>query len=411
MPKTKPKLKPSVLALLAEEPNTEGTHNRIVRAAPNLYMQRRENNYSWLMRWDSGGRTYWMGLGRYRDVTQPQVEAMVAKYMEVVRAGDNPRRARDEDRIAAGQPVRSKPTAKGPMTFRDVARAYLAKFEDQWKAGDHARQWAQTLRDYVYPVIGDEPVGKISVSHIVQVLEPLWRDKHVTAKKVRSRIALILTWAEAMEWRSGDNPARSKAVDTRLGNGVPPVKHFEAIPYNQLPGFWKALAEDDTVKGDATRFMILTAARANEALGATWDEIDLEQRIWTIPAERMKMPRAHRVPLSEQAIAVLEKRRALATPDDGMVFPGANGKPLHRSVPKDVIQRLRGTTETAHGCRSTFADWCRVVAKADPEARELALAHQIGNATTRSYSRDDLLEPRSPLMEAWGAFLAEQPAR
>jgi integrase len=175
-----------------------------------------------------------------------------------------------------------------------------------------------------------------------------------------------------------------------------------------MPGFWKALAEDDTVKGDATRFMILTAARSREALGATWDEIDLEQRVWTIPAA------AHED--AARASGAAERsghggageapgargRRA----DAGLVFPGANGKPLHRSVPKVIIQQLRGTTETAHGCRSTFADWCRVVAKADPEARELALAHQIGNATTRAYSRDDLLEPRRPLMEAWANFLA-----
>jgi integrase len=210
--------------------------------------------------------------------------------------------------------------------------------EDRWKDKNHAMQWTQTLRDYVYPIIGDVPLGEIGVDHIVRVLEPIWGTKHVTAKKVRSRIRLILDWAEAMEWRSGDNPTRSKAVDIRLGNGMShAVKHFEAIPYRQMPGFWEALAGNETVKGDATRFMILTAARTNEALGATWEEIDLEQRVWTIPAARMKMERGHRVPLSDQAMAVLEKRRTLVGDElTGLVFPSTKGGQLHRSVPKAV---------------------------------------------------------------------------
>ena len=404
---SKRRLHPRETAALAWQPNTEGTSDGTFRVGPNLYLQIRNHNRSWLMRSESKGKTSWMGLGAYEDVPQERAEEMVAKYMAVVRAGGDPRRARDEDRIAAGEPVRSSASAKGPMTFRDAARLYLAEFEDRWKSENHAMQWAQTLRDYVYPVIGNVPVGQVGVDHIVRVLEPLWRTKHVTARKVRSRIRQILDWAEAMEWRSGDNPTRSKAVDIRLGNGVNrEVRHFEAIPCKQMPAFWQALAKDDTVKGDVTRFMILTAVRANEALGATWEEIDLEQRVWTIPAARMKMERGHRVPLSDQAMAVLEKRRAGAGDEPtGLVFPGPDGRQLHRSVPKSVIQRLRGTTETAHGCRSTFVEWCDEEAHVDETVREKCLAHKVKDATVAAYARSDLLGRRQSVMQAWADYV------
>ena len=251
------------------------------------------------------------------------------------------------------------------------------------------------------------PLGEIGIDHIVRVLEPIWRPKHVTAKKVRSRIRLILDWAEAMEWRSGDNPTRSKAVDIRLGNGMShAVKHFEAIPYRQMPGFWQALAGVDTVKGDVTRFLILTAVRANEALGATWEELDLEQRVWAIPAERMKMKGGHRVPLSDAALTVLEKRRTLAGDDPtGLVFPGADGRPLHRSVPKILIQQLRGSTETAHGCRSTFVEWCDEEAHVDETVREKCLAHKVRDAVVAAYARTDMLGRRETVMQAWAGYV------
>ena len=164
----------------------------------------------------------------------------------------------------------------------------MGAFEGQWSDA-HAMQWHQTLRDYVYPLIGEVALGRIGVDHVVQVMEPLWQDKHTTAVKLRTRMRLILDWAEAMGVRSGDNPTRSKAVDIRLGNNVShAVKHREAIPYRQMPVFWQALASEESVRGDATRFMILTAVRASEAIGARWEEIDMAERVWTIPAGRMK---------------------------------------------------------------------------------------------------------------------------
>jgi integrase len=390
--------------------NTEGQFDcRVSAGVRNLFYQRRGNSLTWVLQWTFNGKLQTMGLGPASADRRKEVGRLVAKYHEIIKAGGDPRLVRDEELRAAGlQPVRSTPAvAEAARTFRDAARLYLAEFEDRWKSENHALQWAQTLRDYVNPVIGDVPLGEIGVDHIVRVLEPIWRTKHVTAKKVRSRIRLILDWAEAMEWRSGDNPTRSKAVDIRLGNGMShAVKHFEAIPYRQMPGFWQALAGDDTVKGDVTRFIILTAVRANEAIGATWEEIDLEQRVWTIPAARMKMERGHRVPLSDRAMAVLEKRRARAGQEPtGLVFPSSQGGQLHRSVPKAVIQKLRGTTETAHGCRSTFVEWCDEEAHVQETVREKCLAHEVKDATVKAYARTDMMGRREPVMQAWADYV------
>jgi integrase len=404
----KRKRKPMTAAQLGEllDPNTEGLPNGYIWDSPKLYVQVRGDSRSWTLKWtQKDGRVASMGLGSCYRVGQREARHLTAKYVAMIQEGRDPRVERDAERVASGEkPLRS--TGPAARTFRDAARAYLAEFENRWKSENHAMQWAQTLRDYVYPTMGDLPLGSISVDHVVEVLQPLWQTKHVTAKKVRSRIRLILDWAEAMEYRSGDNPTRSKAVDIRLGNGVPSVKHREAIPYKQMPGFWQALADDDTVKGDVTRFMILTAVRASEAIGATWEEIDLEQRVWTIPAERMKMDRGHRVPLSDTALAVLEKRRALAGHEPtGLVFPKATGGQLHRSMPKVVIQRLRGTTETAHGCRSTFVEWCDEEAHVDETVREKCLAHKVKDATVAAYARTDMLGRREPVMQAWADYV------
>jgi integrase len=408
----KQKLKPSVIALMAEEPNTEGTHNRIVRAAPNLCIQRRENNYSWLMRWESGGKTSWMGLGRYRDVTQAQAEALVAKYMEVVRAGGDPRRARDEDRIAAGQPVRSKAGAastKGPMTFRDVTRAFLADRAGSWKSDATEGHFAKQMRDHVYPIISDDRIDKIDVHRVVEVLKPHWRDHRPTAVKLRSRIGQVLDWAEAKGWRTGGNPARSKAIISLLGNGKHRPKHFAAIHYSQLPAFWQKIALADERHpdvADALRLQLLTATRPSDATAAEWSEIDFESRVWTIPAERMKMGREHRVPLSDAAMEVLERRRAAAAPDAMLIFPGTKpDQPISRQSLLKLIKRL-GYNATAHGtARSSCREWAAEVDNQGFEICEAILAHQEKSATVAAYQRSDLLGPRRPVMARWADFL------
>lgn len=396
----KRRLHPRETAALAWQANTDGDHDGTFRIAPNLYLQMRGLSRSWLMRWEAQGKANWMGLGAYEDVPQERAEELVAKYRAVVRAGGDARLARDEDRVAAGEPVRHSPSAKRAMTFRDAARAYMAEFDATWSEA-HAAQWRQTLRDYAWPLIGDLPLRQVGVDEVVQVMEPLWRSKHTTAVKMRTRIRLILDWAEAMGWRTGDNPANSKAVDIRLGAASHAVRHREAIPYQQMPSLYQALVEVGKVRADVTRFMILTAVRASEAIGARWEEMNLEQRVWTIPAARMKATRDHRVPLSTQAMELLERRAG-----SGLVFPSDRGGPMHRSVPKALIQRLRGTRETAHGCRSSFVEWCDEEAHVDMLVRELCLAHKVGDATVAAYARSDLLARRARVMQDWADFLA-----
>jgi integrase len=352
------------------------------------------------MRFERDGKSHFLGLGSYASLPQAKAEALVARYMSVVRAGGDPYESRDADRAAAGEPMRRSSTAKRSMTFRQAAYAYIDQFESTWTEA-HAMQWRQTMRDYAVPLIGDQPVKSVDVDRVIQVLEPLWRTKSTTAVKMRTRIRKVLDWAMAMGYRpDGENPANSKAIDIRLGAAHHTVHHREAIPVSEMQSFWRLLAQEDSVRADATRFMILTATRASETLGADWSEVEIGERLWVIPASRMKTPRPHRVPMSTGAMAVLQRRAGT-----GLIFPNDHGARMHRSVPKALIQRLRGTRETAHGCRSTFAVWCQDVAHVDPMVREAALAHRLGDATVVAYARSDLLQRRAEVMERWAQWL------
>jgi len=407
---SKRKLHPRQTAALAWQTNTEGNSDGTFRIAPNLYLQMRGNNRSWLMRWDVDRRSNWMGLGAYEDVPQDVAEQMVAKYMAVVKDGGDPRRARDEDRIAAGQPVRSKAGAastKGPMTFRDVARAYLQEHAPRWKREESELRFARMMRQHGYPVLGDVPVARVDVEHVVEALRPIWHTQNPKAIQLKSAISQVLEWAEAKGWRTGGNPARSRAVNTLLGNGVRhEVKHFAAIPVSQMPAFWKQLAQETSTTADILRLQVLCATRPSEAVEARWEEIDLEARLWTIPGERMKKGKAHRVPLSESAVEMLKRLHpAVGGPADGLVFPGKEGKAMHRLGPVELVKKL-GFKATAHGMRSSFADWASEVAGTSPDVIERALAHDERSKTVQAYRRSDLLGPRTTLMEAWAKYLA-----
>lgn len=412
----KKSLKPLDTMRLASEPNTEGLLDITVRVAPSLYLQRRGNNQSWLFRWNQGGKTKWMGLGSFDAVRQKVAEDLVAKYKQVVRAGGDPREARDEERVAVGlKPVRSQTASAGsrPMTFRDVTRAFLADRSGHWKSDATEMHFSKQMRDYAYPIIGDVRVDKISITDIVDVLKPIWRDHRPTAVKLRSRMGQVLDWAEAKEWRSGGNPARSKAVMTLLGNGGRhKPKHFAAIHYSQLPAFWQRLTQESSDAADALRLQFLTATRPSVTTEADWSEIDFASRVWTIPGKRMKTGSEHRVPLSDAAMEVLERRRALAVSDGaataptGPIFPGTKpGKPMSRSALLKLIKRL-GYNATAHGtARSSCREWAAEVDGQGFEICEAILAHQEKSATVAAYQRSDLLGPRTPVMRRWADFL------
>ena len=259
------------------------------------------------------------------------------------------------------------------------------------------------MHQHGYPVLGDVPIARVDVEHVVEAPRPIWHTHNPKAIQLKSAISQVLEWAEAKCWRTGGNPARSRAVNTLLGNGVRhEVKHFAAIPVSQMPAFWNRLAQEASTTADILRLQVLCASRPSEAVEARWEEIDLEARLWTIPGERMKKGKAHRVPLSEPAVEMLKRRHAAA---GGLVFLGKDGKPTHRLGPVELVKKL-GFKATAHGMRSSFADWASEVAGASPDVIERALAHDERSKTVQAYRRSDLLGPRTTLMEAWAKFLA-----
>jgi integrase len=287
------------------------------------------------------------------------------------------------------------------MTFEQCAKGYISAHKAGWSNAKHAAQWETTVATYAYPHFGTLPVAAVDVGLVMKAIEPIWNDKPQTANRVRGRIESVLDWAKSRGHREGENPARWKG---HLENLLPRVakvqrvKHFEALPYREMGAFMLALRERSGVAARALEFTVLTAARVGEVLGARWREVDLVQRVWTIPAGRMKAGREHRVPLSEAAIAAMGP----AGPPDALIFTGRRGLLYSAS-----ILRVLGQMEysvTAHGFRSTFSDWCTERTGYPAEVREMALAHAVGNKVEAAYRRGDLFEKRRRLAEDWTAY-------
>ena len=381
------------------EPNTEGHLDGLRWTGyPGLFVQTRNNNQSWLLRWKVGGKTRVMGLGSCSKVTPRDAADAAARYMELIHQGQDPIAHRDRERAREGlRPVRARPDV---VTFRDAARRYINAREGDWRDARTAVQWTQALRDYAYGTIGDLPLGDVTVDHLVDLLRPIWRTKNPTARKLIQRISQILDYAIVMGWLQGTNVAQARAISIRLGRVHHVTQHRRSIGYARAPELWQALARVDTEPSRALRFLMLTAARPREVTGAMWSEVDLGDRVWTIGAERMKMNREHRVPLADEAIEVLGQ------PGEGLLFEGQrrNGT-ISLSVLGHLIERM-GFNGTSHGMRSVFTDWARETTDAHPETVELCLAHRDLNQTRRAYARGDLLETRRALMEQWARFLS-----
>ena len=300
------------------------------------------------------------------------------------------------------------------MTFKQAAEVYIEEHAGKWRSTIHGRQWTASLANYVNPLIGALDIAAIDVPAVLRVLEQrveavagrsagkLWAARPVTADRIRNRVELILNWAAGREYRHGDNPA----AWAKLKHVLPEAKStrvipHSAVPYVELPRLIAELQRHEDVAAKALQFLILTAARAGEALGATHDEVDFIDRVWTIPARRMKGGKEHRVPLSDAAIAVL---RSLPTEDDNPhLFIGARRQALSRHVLARALRRF-GRNETVHGMRSAFSTWARERTRHDADAVELSLAHAVGGAVERAYRRGDLWEKRRKLMDDWGAY-------
>jgi len=270
----------------------------------------------------------------------------------------------------------------------------------------HKEQWPNTLNTYAGPVFGSLPVQAIDVGLVMKALEPIWQTKPETASRLRGRIEAVLDWATAREYRKGENPARWRGHLDKLlpaRSKVRKVEHHSALPYDELADFIVALRGQEGVASRALEFLILTAARTGEVIGARWDEVDLEEKIWVVPAARMKAGREHRVPLSAAAVAVLEEMSEIRESD--FVFPGGKkGKPLSNMAMLAVLKRMERSELTAHGFRSSFRDWAAEQTNFPHEVAEMALAHTVGDKVEAAYRRGDLFQKRQQIMEAWARF-------
>lgn len=367
---------------------------------------------SWLFRYQVNGRRRWMGLGSYPTVSATKARSERDTLRKKVKAGIDPLAEREASKAAqkaAGVRQRRQST-----TFKDCAESFIDSKESEWRNPKHRQQWRNTLRDYAYPKLGRLPVADVNTENVLEVLTPIWNTKTETAKRVQGRIERVLDYAKVKELREGENPARWRG---HLDNTLPKpgkvhrVTHQRALPYSEAPALQVALEDLDTPAARALLLTLHCATRTSESLGATWEEIDLDARLWTIPSERMKAGKPHRIPLSASAVDVLRQQDAKRV--DQWVFPGQKrGRSLSYMAMTNVLKRsgwLRRTT--VHGLRSTFRDWVSERTNYPDRLAEVALAHQLSDRVQAAYNRTDQLEKRRDMMEAWAHFLSVSSAK
>lgn len=390
--------------------NTPGYHH--VGGVAGLVLQvTRNTNRSWLLRVMIGGKRREIGLGGYPDVTLAGAKEKARSLRDKIEAGVDPVAERIEARSRLAAAVAAS------MTFREAAGNYIATYEAGWKSAKHAAQWNATLESYAFPKIGELQVTHIDTPHILDILEPIWTNKTETASRLRGRIECILDWAKVRGLRKGENPARWKG---HLDHILPPrskvqkTKHHAALDYREVGKFIRALRSVDGTGARALEFAILTAARSGEVRGARRSEINMAEGFWTIPADRMKAEREHRIPLAPDAIKLLQNLQTENGCD--LLFPNAKNGQLSDMTLTSVIRRMNEDTEkcvqagwrdssgsviTAHGFRSTFRDWAGETTAYPREVIEHALAHQLADKAEAAYARGTLFEKRRRLMDDW----------
>ena len=345
---------------------------------------------SWVLRYQVQKRRRDLGLGAYPDVTLAMARERASQARRLIAEGEDP--------IAQKQ-------QSTPKTFEDAALELIESKRPGWKNAKHTAQWTSTLEAYAFPKIGQVQVARLETSDVMAVLTPIWSAKPETANRVRQRIEAVLDYASALGIRTGENPARWRGhLDHLLPKPtkVRAVKHHPALPHAEVADFIAHLASREGVAARALGFTILTAARSGETRGATWAEIDLDARIWTIPASRMKAGKEHRVPLSRAALALLGEKRD----DDKLIFESEAkpGRPISDMSMTAVLRRMERVDITVHGFRSTFRDWAGETTGFPREVIEAALAHGIKDKAEAAYARSDLFDKRRELMAAWSNF-------
>ena len=393
-----------------------------------LYLQVAPGNTrSWLFRYTRHGKAREMGLGpageKPGEVTLAEARRLAGEARTILRGGYDPIDERKARKVAI---LRAELEAS-ERTFKAAAEAFVKSRETGWKNEKHADQWTATLKQHVYPLIGEMPVVAIGTDDVLRVLRPIWDRIPETASRVRQRIEAVLNAATVRGWRTGENPARWKG---HLANELPstkkvkPVSHRSALPWQQVGAFMVALQGKSGTAARALKLAILTASRTGEVRGMRWQEVDLAAKVWTVPGERMKAGRAHRVPLSLAALAVLAEVKPLGSKPTDLVFPSSKADaPLSDMALSMLVKgmacdglddgelpRWRDAENrpiVPHGFRSTFRDWAGETRSDGHDVVEMSLAHTIKNKAEAAYARSDLLEKRRVLMDAW----AEQCAR
>ena len=352
---------------------------------------------SWVLRYSWDGTAGNVGLGSYPAVGLKEARALAADRRAEIAEGIKPRGAR-----AVAAATRPEPIKPAEPTFREIATQVIEFRRPSWSSDRHATQWTESLTNHAYPVIGEMPITEIGSADILNVLTPIWNCKAETATRVKQRMESVFDHAIAAQMRV-DNPV--SAVGKALPRRPRLKEHHPALAYGDVPAAVAAIRQSTANQSTrlALEFVILTAARAGEVRGATWAEIDLENRVWEVPAARMKARRPHRVPLSDRALAILAAAREI-TSGDGLAFPGGKGRPLSNMAFTMLLRRLEIDAVT-HGFRSSFKDWCLAETSAPWAVSEAALAHQLGNSMEASYARTDLFERRRELMDQWADFL------
>jgi integrase len=371
-----------------------------------LYLQVRAGvcgvTKSWVFRYQTATRERWMGLGPLADVTLAEARTAAIHARSQRRQGTDPLDQRDASRAAAAA------AAAKTISFDECAASYIAAHEAAWTNARHGRDWRVTLATHVSPVFGKLPVAEIDRGLVIRCLESVWHRISTTAGRLRGRIELILDHAEARGLRpEGSNPARLAPIRAALGRRPKRDKHFAALPYREVPAFMAELRQRQGMPFRALEFAVLCAARTGEVRGARWGEIDLTARTWTVPPERMKAGKEHRVPLSDATVKLL---RALPREvDNDFVFSGSRGKGLGERALFKALRSIHHAA-TVHGMRSAFKDWASEDTNFPTDAVELALANAVGSKVEQAYRRSDLLERRRQLMAEWAAHCAKAPA-
>lgn len=370
-----------------------------VGGVPGLALQiTKSGARSWVLRATVGSRRRDIGLGGYPGVTLARAREKADAEREKIRAGVDPVEAR---RAAKAALISDQASA---VTFEQAAARFISAHEAGWRNAKHAAQWRSTLKQYAFPVCGPLHVRDVTQAHVLAILEPIWKTKTETAVRLRGRIEKVLDWATTSKLRQGENPARWRGhlnVLLAKPSKIHKVEHHTALAAADAPAFLARLKKAEGIAALALRFLVLTAARSGEVRGAKWAEINLRSKVWTVPAERMKAGRAHRVPLSTPALAVLKAAPRIEGSD--FVFPSARGGALSDMALTAVMRRLE-VNAVPHGFRSTFRDWCRDKTTYPREVAEAALAHVIADKTEAAYARSDVFEKRRALMADWARF-------